>query len=1038
MDQLVKFSMKNVSALFIIILLLFGSGYYAATNLKVELMPDISFPVVVVQTQYPGSPKDVMDDITAPIEEKLGNLEDLENISSTSSSNSSMIIIMFEQNVDVDKKKREIEGLVQEVTLPASSSDPKVLTFGASSMPTNYMVAYADNGMSQTELDKRFEDTIKPGLQSINGIDHIDVIGARDTSLDIELDADALEVYGLSPGQISNAISSAAATSPIGSVKLNGNDKMTRVTGSLQSLYDLEHLEITTSKGNVITLSDVAKVKAISESNFNARLDSKPAIGIILYKAGSANAVEFSDAITDMTNGWKTSMPNVAFKTTYDSSDEIKESINGLLREGVVGAILASLMILIFLRNVRMTLIVLVSLPLSILITLLLMWQFNLTLNTMTLGGMFIAIGRVVDDAIVVIENIYTSLEKAQKKNESVILLATKQVALAITASTLATVSVFAPMAVVSGIIGEIFRPFAITVAVALLSSLLVSVTVIPLLAKLMVLREGVIKPSKHEANKQGRFMTFYENTLRWSLTNRIKTLLIAGLIFVITLASTVPFLSVAFLPEGHASRTMYFHLKLPYETSFDAMDAKSKEIETALIDTKDTQGNKLFSFVEALVGFNDDDSQQTPYVTQIFVEVNESVNPDKVKEQVKAYILAELPQGSEVEPRSLGGGTGLSTADFEYYLKGEEQEQLVIAADKVKEALRAFPELSEIEDNLSDAKTEVEIAVDQKKARAYGLSAASIRDTARAWIQKQSLGDLKLDNETYATTVSLDIEDKNSLEKLGIIPLKSSTGATIYLKEVATISEIQSPNSLAREDQKQVVKVTAKINADNKNGVSKKVSLELDAMELPEGVSREVQGVTASINESFSQLFVAMAIAVCIVYLIMVLAFGNASAPFAILFSLPLAVIGGLLGLVIAREALSVTSLIGFMMLIGIVVTNAIVLIDRAQQLREEGYTVRHALLEAGKVRFRPIIMTAGATVMALVPLALGISGEGALIGKGLGVVVIGGLITSTILTLVVVPIIYEILEELKIKVSRLFKKDRKPTKHEVKPLDV
>ncbi|MDQ0889960.1 multidrug efflux pump subunit AcrB [Paenibacillus sp. V4I9] len=1021
MNRLTQFSMKNVSALFIIMIMLFVGGLYSSSQLKVENMPNVSFPVVAVTTTYTGAPKDVMDEITAPIEEKLANIEDLDSITSTSSDNFSMIIIMFKQNVDIDKKKQAVQDMLAEVSLPATAGAPKASTFGAASFPSNYLVAYAKDGVSQTELDKSFKDKIKPGLEGIKGIDHMDVIGARSTSLDIELDAAALDVYGLSPALVSNAINSAATKSPIGNVEISGNNKMTRVTGNLSSLYDLEQVEITTPKGDIVTLDQVSKVKAITESDFNGRLDGKPAIGMILYKAGSANAVDFSGSIEKLIHEWETTLPNITFKNTYDSADQIKESITGLVREGVVGAILASLMILIFLRNIRMTLIVLVSIPLSILITLLLMSTLDLTLNTMTLGGIFIAVGRVVDDSIVVIENIYASLEKAQERKESVIALATKQVSMAITSSTLATVGVFAPLALVTGVVGGFFRPFALTIACALLSSLIVALTVIPMLAKLLVLRS---KPGKghHDESKPTKLTAFYEKALTWSLKNRIKTLLISGLMLVVTIAATVPFLSVSFLPSSKPATTMYFQLKMPYATSFEATDMKTKEIETVLLDTKDSNGEPVFKFVEALVGYAGKDDERTPYASQIFVQVNDKVDPNQVKDQMKDYILSELPSGSEVEPKSMEGDFGVSSTDFAYTLQGEDQLQLEKAAGLVKEKLNTFTELSEIEDNLSDAKTEIEITVDQKKARAYGLSSSTVRDTARAWIQKQNLGDMKFDNIVYTTTVSLDKSDKDTLEKLGNIPLTGSNGSKVLLKEVAKVNETKGAASLAREDQQQLVKVTAKINSADKTGVSAKISAAMKDIELPEGVTPKITGVSDDVNESFMQLFIAMAAAIFVVYLIMVLAFGNASAPFAILFSLPLAVIGGLLGLVIAREPLTVTSMIGFLMLIGIVVTNAIVLIDRAQQLREEGYTVRHALIEAGKVRLRPIIMTAGATIMALVPLALGISGEGGLIGKGLGVVVIGGLITSTLLTLVVVPIVYELIESIKNRIGRLF----------------
>ncbi|MDF2714926.1 MAG: putative efflux system, partial [Paenibacillus sp.] len=328
--------------------------------------------------------------------------------------------------------------------------------------------------------------------------------------------------------------------------------------------------------------------------------------------------------------------------------------------------------------------------------------------------------------------------------------------------------------------------------------------------------------------------------------------------------------------------------------------------------------------------------------------------------------------------------------------------------------------ELVDFKDTLQDAKTELKIIVDSAKARKFGLSSASIREAASAWIRKESLGDIKLDNVLFSTTIGLSQADKNSLEQIGKIQLRAANGSIVYLNEVAKIEEVQAPATLMREGRSQVVTVTASIDSPNKALVSANVTAALAGVELPGGVTREVKGVSEDIDESFSQLYMAMAVAIMIVYLVMVLAFGNAGAPFAILFSLPLAAIGGLLGLALTGESLNVTSMIGFMMLIGIVVTNAIVLIDRAQQLRKEGYTVRHALIEAGIVRLRPIIMTAGATIVAMLPLALGFS-HGMMISKGLAVVVIGGLTTSTLLTLVVVPVIYEMIESFKARVGRL-----------------
>jgi multidrug efflux pump subunit AcrB len=1027
MNQLTNFSMKNVAAVLIIIALLMGGGIYSASTLKVENLPNVSFPVVLITTTYPASPKDVMKEVTKPIEDKISNVEGIDTMTSTSSDNISSVIVQFTQGVDVDKKKQELESLVQDVKLPASADRPKASTFGFASIPAYYLAVYADNGMSQTELDKLYEDQIKPGLQGINGIDHIDSIGARETSLDIELDADALTSFGLTPTQVSTSLKNTLSNGAIGSVDFNGNTKVARVTGNIDSLFNLENMEIVAGNGSTIQLKQVAKIQAITDSDFIARLDNKPALGIHLYKTSNANAVDFSNETDALIKKWETTIPGITFKEVYNSAVQVKESVNGMLREGITGALLASLMILLFLRNVRMTLIVLVSIPLSIMITLLVIAQLGITLNTMTLGGIFIAVGRVVDDSIVVIENIYSSLQKAQDRNESVIKLATKQVSMAITSSTLATVGVFAPIGMVSGIVGELFRPFAITVACALIASLVVALTVIPMMAKLLVLRSDKIV--HHDETKRSRIMTFYEKVLKWCLSHRIKTLLISGLLFVVSIGAIVPNLAVSFVPSSASERQMYFQIKLPYETSLNGTDQITKELEAMMREAKDSKGQPLFNFVEALVGYGGK-TDQVAYMSEIFTEVNTQADPDQVKKDYKNLLLYELPKGSEVSPKSLaGGGGGISSTDFSYSLKGENQQLLDEASATIKQKLQEYPELSEVEDSLSDSKTQVQITVDQSKARSFGLTTAQVRETARGWIAKDQLGDIQFDNVTYTTTIQMSKADKNSMEKIGKIPLKASTNATIYLNEVAKIEEVEAPVSLQRESKEQVVKVTAKIDSVNKSTISKKVTDDLGKIALPDGISREVKGVSADINESFQQLFVAMAVAIAVVYLVMVLAFGNAGAPFAILFSLPLAAIGGLFGLLLTKQSLDVTSMIGFMMLIGIVVTNAIVLIDRAQQLREEGYTVRHALVEAGLVRMRPIIMTAGATIMAMMPLALGFS-KGTLISKGLAVVVIGGLTTSTLLTLVVVPVVYELIEATKNRVGQWFQRKPKVSK--------
>lgn len=435
-----------------------------------EMMPNIKAPYVSITTTYAASPQDIMNDITKPIEERINNVQGVELITSVSSDNVSNVMVKLIESEDEEEKKREIESLLSDLSLPEGASKPKAATFGFSSFPSYYLALNAKD-MSQLELDKLYKDIIKPGFESINGIDHIDSVGQRETKLDIQLDVDVLNSYGLTPSEVSQAIRANLADGAIGTVEFNGQTQMARITGDMKSLYNFKNMEIMNSSGQIVLLGEVADIKAITDSEYISRMDGNVAIGINLYKTGDANVVDFSAQAKKMIEQWEKQYPGISFKKIYDSADEVKSSLSGLLREGIIGMILAAAMILFFLRNVRMTLIVLVSIPLSILLTLILMHAFNITLNIMTLGGMFIAVGRIVDDSIVVIENVYSNLEKAQERNESVVLMATKQVAMAITSSTLVTAAVFLPIGLVSGVIGQIFRPFAITVSCALLAS---------------------------------------------------------------------------------------------------------------------------------------------------------------------------------------------------------------------------------------------------------------------------------------------------------------------------------------------------------------------------------------------------------------------------------------------------------------------------------------------------------------------------------------------------------------------------------------
>ncbi|WP_248929706.1 efflux RND transporter permease subunit [Paenibacillus hamazuiensis] len=1019
MNALTRFSMKNIAAVLIIILLLFGGGAYAATLLKAELFPEISIPYVFIQTQYQAPPKDILEQITKPLEKAVAGLNGIKNLQSVSSDNFSQITITLEHGQDTDKAKNDVEALIAGVNLPQSAERPKVMTFGMAAIPEYTLAVFGKDNMNQQQLDKLYKDVFQPGFTTIKGLDHVESIGNDEAILTIKLDGNAMISYGLMPADVTRAIQTALRTSPVGAMNEDGIDQMVRVKSDINSIYALENVKINTAAGDVLLLKQIAKIQAINESKLISRLNGQPSIGVILYKTSGTNSVEFAGKADAMIAGWQKQYPNVEFMSIEKNSEVVQESINGMVKEGALGALLASIMILVFLRNFRMTLIVLVSIPLSILITLMIMAPLNITLNIMTLGGMAIAVGRVVDDSIVVIENIYSELVKTHERGDSVIIKATVQVASAITSSTLTTVGVFAPIAFVGGQLGDMFRPFAITLSAALLSSLIVAVTVIPMLAKLLVLRSKNIK--HHDEHHVGKVEAGYLKALLWSLNNRKKSMALAFLALVVSIAGTVPFLAFEFMPSSDSDKQMSFRVVLPRETSLDTTDRIVKNIEAMMRETKNGAGKPAFEYVQSLIG--EGRNEGVSYRFSLNAAATDGTNARALVDDMKAKIAAMIPKESEVRGgiTSLGGGGGGSGVDFSYMLRGDDVDALIQAAKEVKAKMKEIPGFLDVEDSLSVTNKEVEVAVDQNKARMYGLSSGQIIEAMYAWLGEQKIGDLKFDNVTYNTKVMMDNSFKNSVEKLGNFLITTPTGQTVKLSDITKIRKVEGPASIPRDNQEQYVSITAKIDSKDKGGVSAQASQILRQIELPPGVHTELKGAAADIDNEFKNMYFAMAASIFIVYLIMVLAFGNASAPFAILFSLPLAAIGGLLGLLVTGESLNLTSLIGFLMLIGVVVTNAIVLIDRVQQLREAGSSVREALMEAGQTRLRPIIMTAGATVFALMPLALGLS-KGTIISKGLAVVVIGGLTTSTILTLLIVPIVYEMIENTKAGAGRLF----------------
>lgn len=792
-----------------------------------------------------------------------------------------------------------------------------------------------------------------------------------------------------------------------------------------------------------IVLSDVATVSLQPPVNRSInRTNGQPSILVTVAKTENANTVTVAADVNKALSSLGNQVPaGVHIVPLFDSAQIITTSVNGMLREAILGAIFAVLVILLFLRNWLTTLVAVVSIPISILTAMILLSRYGITLNIMTLGGLAVATGRVVDDSIVVIENIYRTWRNGLGVGKKLVQYATAEVGNAILSSTLATIAVFMPLALVGGMVGKIFFPFALTVVCSLASSLIVALTVVPMLAWLFVVR----RPSKgasydwtsSEASRDGTlhpsllrgisdtghsipgesapfiaatstlrpWQRRYQAALSWCLNHKPWMIVGTAIVFVASLG-VLPLVGSTFI-QNTMQQTATVSITMPVGTPLTVTEAKAKQVEQVLNqDTAQVQryntsvggGGGRFSFGPGSTNVATLNIALTPAT---------DVNQFLTKLRTQTASLAMTGTTIQVKGQMSGGG---GTA-FDLVVTGSSDAAISQAAQQVTSRLQTLPGLANVQSNLAQTQPEISVVPNLGSAAKYGLTAQQIAGAVRNYVTEQNIGSVNLNGQTYDLNVTL--ASPTSLDNLSAIrqlPITTQTGETITLGDVASVATVQTPTSVLHESGRAYAEITGDYTTQNTNKTLRTAMNTIKSLNLPTGVQVAQSSSALQQTQSFTQLIEAILVAVGMVYIVMLVLFGEWSAPFAILFSMPVALIGAFLGTFVAHQPLSVSSLIGILMLMGIVVTNAIVLIQRVEQQRGLGLSVREALLEAGTTRLRPILMTAVATICALLPLAVGAS-EGVLISQGLAVVVIGGLVTSTVLTLCIVPLVYELL---------------------------
>jgi hydrophobic/amphiphilic exporter-1 (mainly G- bacteria), HAE1 family len=1002
MLKLTWFSLKNRSAIVIMCLLISALGVYAGQRLPMEFLPSIDNPMVTVTTLADGMDSETMTDtITEPMEQELRNVKGVDSITSVSGQGISRIDLTFDMKSDMKEVTAEVERKTNNFPLPEGINKPFVVQLNTSMIPIMDLTINKE-GAFTTEEYKLIEKEVIPQLEGVEGVSDVALYGKATREITLTLNQQNLLEKKIAAPQIMAALQGKDVSLPAGNVTLEEKTNTLRVLGEMEDLDAWENIAVAPG----VLLKDVAELKDEQRLESFTHVDGKDAMYLSVTKEASANAVQIGDDVREKMKEINKQYGE-AFKLTvfYATSDSVYDAVMSMAKEVALGALFASVVILLFLRHFKSTVIAVISIPLSIFLTLFLLHQSGITLNVLTLGGLAVAVGRLVDDSIVVIENIFRRLQTGERSKQ-LIVDSVGEVAKAITSSTITTIAVFLPVGLVEGALGVFFMPFALTMVYSLLASLLVALTVVPLMSYKMLknVKEHTPKPPRR-----------YLNILNWSLNHKW---IISGLCFLlfagsIALYVVMPAGSMASADESIVNVSIQY----PEDTSLEAVKEGTYKLE----DIINNYDGVTSSYSQ--VGVSSEMAQwgmaQANNIATLVAKMEKGADTEQFVEDIKALEKEYAPAKISAGMASMMGG---SSDSISLNITAEKQSDLAPMAKKLTAELQDVKGLDNVQSNNEDLKNEWVVNVDQSKAQEAGVTPADIAQQVRGLTSSNPVGQITLDDIKLPVMMSYDLSDVKDRDDLLNTTILSQVKGPVALKDVAELSLQPAKAQVFRKDGKEYLQVTGIITDKNIKKVNADIANILKNIEKPAGVSVALGGVGEEMNEQFMDLFMTMGAAILIVYLIMVITFGQTRAPFAILFSLPLAAVGAILALVITRIPVDISSLIGALMLIGIVVTNAIVFIDRVQQQREKGLSVRESILEAGSTRLRPILMTAVATICAMLPLMFG--GEsGSLVSKSLAIVVIGGLSVSTLLTLVVVPVIYEMLANI----GNLFKRKKK-----------
>lgn len=1012
------------TVMFILIAVLVG--IISLTKMSVNLFPNMDIPYAVVITGYEGAgPSEIESLVTEPLEQALATVPNIKEVNSTSANESSIIILTFVDSTDMNFAVLDVREKVDMIKdyLPSGIKSPIISKIDINAQPI--LTIGIGGNYNLVELNDIIENKVKDKLERIPGVASVDLSGTKEKEIKVTLISEKMNGYNIDASTIANILRAENISLPIGQITQGDKELMVRSVGEFQSVEDIRNLPIPLQNG-VIYLRDVAEVtESYKDMDSFAYMNNEPCIIMSIQKQSTANTVEVSKKIHKELDSIIQGNTDLTIKTLMDQSEMINQSISAVESSAIIGGILALIILFIFLRHIKSTFIVGVAIPVSIIVSFALMYFTNIEINIISLGGLSLGIGMLVDNSIVVLENIFRHRQNGEGK-KSAAEIGVTEVGTAVLASTLTTIAVFVPMVFVEGMSAKIFRDLSLTVSYSLIASLVVALTLVPMMASKM------LNVEKIDETKEKRLLTRlldrwekvldsidskYRKLLLYTLNHRKRVSLICILAFIGSLC-LLPFTGMDFMPPAEEGK-FTISVKLPKGSKLEETLEIVDEVTAELSEVENIKD------VFATVGGSGTFGGRETNIGSITVDVGSEKERDKTVsefiEDVRNHLSKKIVGVELSYAESQMSMTG-SSSPITIEISGDEMDVLNKTANDVKDIVESIEGTREVKTSIEETMQEINIIIDREKAAKYGINSATAARELNQAVKGNVATKYKVNGSEVDVLLVYDQSDTQYLDDIKSLTVKSPLGVNIPISAIAELEYNDSPTAINHKDNKRMVTVNSDLLGIDTNTARTEIEKKLSNYNMPKGYSYEFGGDVEEMMNSFKSLALALLMAVLLVFMILAAQFESFLHPFIIMFSVPVALTGAIVGLFITRNSVSMPAIIGFIMLVGIVVNNAIVLVDYINQLIKKGYDKREAILLAGPTRLRPILMTTLTTVLAMVPMAIGI-GEGSKMMAPMAVSVIGGLLCSTLLTLIIVPLNYTLFEDMKAKVLKKHK---------------